>query len=224
MKKVLMKKRMKLKRFILLTAALILCGCSQLDFSNMFSEIASEMYFWPGVSLHPLYTENEVIFEEKLIGTWGENGENFTFTRIEGKDSYNLALGAEGEKSEFIAVLVKLDDMLLIDVSPARLDPNSVNLQRFLFIPGHMFFKVEQIEPELKIRNMDPDPNTLDSLKHEMFGKYGLLITASTQELQEFVKKHTTDEVFGGEGSLGRKSGGGKNITTKAKRGNMNPK
>jgi hypothetical protein len=31
------------------------------------------------LSLHPLYTENDLIFEEKLLGTWAEEGSKVTW-------------------------------------------------------------------------------------------------------------------------------------------------
>ncbi len=194
---------MKTIKVLLLLLVLLLGGCFQLDLD--FSDIFSELHFLPGVSLHPLYTEKEIIFEEKLLGSWGDDETKLTFEAIEAEDSYNLTFDIEVIPGEFVAHLVKFDDLLFLDLFPKKPDPNTVPFQQFLFVPTHLFLKIDQIEPELKIRMMDADkiidflekdPN---SLKHEIIEEYYVLLTASTYELQQFMKRHANDEVFFGE-------------------------
>ncbi len=66
--------------------------------------------------------------------------------------------------------------------------------------------KVEQIEPTLQMQMMDPDkieemlksdPNLI---KHEIVEER-IVLTASPEELQEFMKKHANDEGLFGEAS-----------------------
>ena len=78
--------------------------------------------------------------------------------------------------------------------------------------PGHLFFKVDQITPALKLRFMDPE--TLEKLieqnpkaiRHEKIRLHGrdseqfqVVLTAPTKDLQKFILQHVQDEGFFGE-------------------------
>lgn len=186
---------MKAWKLLSLLLICLLGGCFNFDL-----DLAGEIHFLPGVSLHPLYTEKQIIFEEKLLGVWRENNIEFKFEKIEDKNSYNLTAEIEDRKGEFIAHLVKIEDMLFLDLFPQKPDLETINLQEFLTVPSHMFMKIEQIEPTLQMRLMDPDKitNMLENnpklLKHEVVNEYCLLLTASTKQLQQFMVKHANDE------------------------------
>lgn len=100
----------------------------------------------PVISLHPLYTEKDVVFEEKLLGKWVDDPDSpetiWRFSRVdEPKNAYKLVFSDnEGKKGSFIVHLVKLQTtgtprrkMLFFDLFPAELpwdieDPNQVEL------------------------------------------------------------------------------------------------
>jgi len=192
---------MKVKKLLFYLLAALLGGCL------------------PVLSLHSLYTEEDVVFEEKLLGTWLEDPNSpeatWEFNRIEEpNNAYNLVLSdEEGKKGSFVAHLVKLEDSLFLDVFPDEFpcdtdDPNKTDwpYNVFFLVPAHTFLKIEQIEPTLKMRIMDPenveqmlekDPNLI---KHEIVQDRPVL-TASTNELQEFLKAHANDEGLFGEPS-----------------------
>jgi hypothetical protein len=173
----------------------------------------------PILSLHSLYTEEDVVFEEKLLGTWLEDPNKpestWKFKRIEEpNNAYNLVLSdEEGKKGSFVAHLVKLEDSLFLDVFPDEFpcdtdDPNKTDwlYNVFFLVPAHTFLKIEQIEPTLKMRIMEPDnveemlENDPNLIKHEIVHDR-LVLTASTKELQEFLKAHANDEGLFGEPS-----------------------
>ena len=181
----------------------------------------------PVMSLHPLYTEKDVIFEEKLLGTWVDdpNGPEaiWEFRRPEeAEKEYKLIVtDEEGKKGSFAVHLVKLTGRLFLDVYPANFpggdidlqeeDPNTLPYNSFFFVPTHTFIKIDSIGPELKMRLTDDeemetllkeDPN---AVKHEIVeGKP--VLTASTKELQAFVLKYADDErLFSEETVLSRK-------------------
>ena len=187
--------------FYLLAAAL--CGCV------------------PVASLHCLYTEADVIFEEKLLGTWvddpNEPDTTWEFTRIDDpNNAYKLIFtDEEGRKGSFVAHLVKLKDKLFLDVFPGELpwemeDPNKVDwpYNAFFLIPAHTFIKVESIEPQLKMRITQESkmeelfkesPNAIEHILIED----RLILTAKTKQLQEFILKYADDErLFGDEVAL----------------------
>jgi len=186
----------------------------------------------PVMSLHSLYTEENVVFEEKLLGTWLEDPNSpeatWEFNRIEEpNNAYNLVLSdEEGKKGSFVAHLVKLEDSLFLDVFPDEFpcdtdDPNKVEwaYNSLFLIPAHAFIKIDSIGPQLKMRLTDDekimeelledDPN---AVKHTFIEdritsiENRLILTASTKELQAFVLKYAGDKrVFTNEFVLNRR-------------------
>ena len=155
-------------------------------------------------SLHPLYTDEEVVFEEKLIGKWSENGDYILeFKKGEGK-AYKMRL-FDGKDGRFEAHLVKLKDMMFLDIYPDGVTMEGVQgLYKMHLLGVHTFLRVDQIEPKLQLRPLDyervsemlkEDPNLL---KHEVLEEDHIVLTAPTKRLQEFMIKHANVEgVFG---------------------------
>ena len=164
-------------------------------------------------SLHPLYTDKEVVYDPKLIGVWADDPNSsdsgiWEFRPAE-PNSYTMIYTDEKKKvGSFKVHLVKLDKMLFLDIYPDN-DPNLEKLSPFYaihLIAAHTFMKVDQIEPTLKLRMMDVDKFTRriekdpHLVKHEIVkdGEAKIVLTASTKELQEFMRKHAGDkDVFG---------------------------
>jgi hypothetical protein len=186
--------KMKVKKIFFYLLAALLGGCVHV------------------LSLHSLYTEENVVFEEKLLGTWladpNEPEANWKFRRIEEpNNAYNLLLSdEEGKKGSFVAHLVKLEDNLFLDVFPDKFpcdtdDPNKTDwpYNVFFLVPAHTFLKIEQIEPTLKMSLLchggleDMLENNPNLIKHEII-QDRLVLTASTKELQKFMKAHANNE------------------------------
>ena len=178
----------------------------------------------PVISLHPLYTEKDVVLDKKLYGTWmddsGDSKTTWEFKSIdEPKNAYKLIFtDEEGQKGSFVAHLVKLQDRLFLDIFPSELpwepeDPNKMDwlYNTFFLIPAHTFVKVDSIEPQLKLRFtleskmeelLKENPNAVE---HTSVGDR-LVITGSTKELQAFILKYADDEkLFTDEIILSRK-------------------
>lgn len=214
---------MKTKKLLFYVLAGILAGCV------------------PVMSLHPLYTEQDVAFEEKLLGVWVDdpNGPEaiWEFKRLEESEvGYELIFSnEEGKKGIFAAHLVKLKERFFLDAYPKEFpcevdDPNKTDwhFNAFFLIPAHTFIKVDCIEPlqalgkclsedeqidedllkrlsadydsvlKLRLTNgeefeklLEQDPN---AVKHEKMENNGLILTASTSELQKFVLKYADGE------------------------------
>ena len=185
---------MKTKKLLFYMLAVILGGCV------------------PVISLHPLYTEKDVVVDKKLCGTWVDDTTKpettWEFKCIdEPKNAYKLIFSDEvGRKGSFVARLVKLQDKLFLDIYPDKLpwepeDPNKIDwfYNSFFLIPAHTFMKVDSIEPQLKLRLMlesnleellKENPNAVE---HISVGDR-LVLTASTKELQAFFLKYVDDE------------------------------
>jgi hypothetical protein len=95
---------MKLFRFLLaLPLAALLAGCSPVD------------------SLHPLYTEQDVVFDETLLGQWGAETDGLNFARL-GANEYRVVMSGKDEdtgqttSAVFDAHLVELNGARFLDV------------------------------------------------------------------------------------------------------------
>ena len=197
---------MKTKKFLFYLLAVILGGCV------------------PVISLHPLYTEKDVVVDKKLYGTWVDDANNtkttWEFKSIdEPKNAYKLIFSDdEGMKGSFVAHLVKLQNRLFLDIFPSELpwepeDPNKMDwpYNSLFLIPAHTFVKIDSIEPQLKLRLMlESDMEELlkenpSAVEHTSVGDR-LVITGSTKELQAFVLKYADNEkIFTDQITLSRK-------------------
>ncbi len=140
----------------------------------------------PVMSLHPLYTEKDVVFEKNLLGVWVDQQDSQTQKETldspdpnspkntwefqhpdEKKKEYKLIFAdEEGKKGSFATHLVKLGSRLFLDVYPANFpggdieDPNKKDwlpYNAFFFVPAHTFIKIDSIGPELKMRLTDDE-------------------------------------------------------------------
>jgi hypothetical protein len=175
----------------------------------------------PVMSLHPLFTEKDLAFDKKLLGTWVDANETtwqFSDANKPEKAYELIFTDEEGKKGSFVAHLVKLENRLFLDVYPSEppwdeKDPNKVEwlYNTLFFIPVHTFIKIDSIDPNLTMRLTDDekmkeflkaDPNAVEHTSIED----KLVLTASTQKLQAFVLKYADDSrVFTEEGILNRK-------------------
>jgi hypothetical protein len=171
-------------------------------------------------SLHPLYTSGDLVFDKRLLGSWKEGGkdniwkmenlmehelapytnkteraEKESFKKLLiNKNTYLLTFTEKGETRQFQAHLAKLGNDLFLDLFPDDMHVKN-SLFEDHFIPVHTYAKVKIYDNkfELYFFNSELLYKILDQnnirLKHESFGYYKV-ITASTQELQQFVTKY----------------------------------
>ncbi len=157
-------------------------------------------------SVHPFYTDKDVVFDARLLGEWqgkedSEDPEVWKFEQGEDK-SYKLTVREKKDKhGKFAARLFKLKNGYFLDITPAEceLAPDQADLVAASMIPGHLILRVPQIEPELQLAFCDyewlekvlkANPNALAHRKQDD----ALLLTATTRELQRFVLKHLGEE------------------------------
>jgi len=197
---------MKTCKPVLTFAALLLGGCI------------------PVLSLHPLYRQADVVFDQALLGTWGDpndDGPSWKFSRLENADQvlskdevkevsdkvYELTLSDEkGHKGRFVACLIKLSGGLFLDVYPAQFPSGQTEVEEmtlmynaFLFIPAHTFLRIDSIGSQLKMCMTDDD--SLKKLLDEEPNAIGHedldgmpILTAPTAKLQAFVCRHASDK------------------------------
>lgn len=153
-------------------------------------------------SLHQLYTEKDVVFDEKLLGQWKSNDPDWQWSfekQGEKNKNYNMTIVDEKQKSgEFNVHLVKLGEMLFLDIHPGEPNWSENDFYKLHIIPAHTFMKVDKLEDIVVLRWMGgeefnkmlkSDPNLI---KHEVADS--TVLTASTKELQDFVVKYANDD------------------------------
>ncbi len=160
-------------------------------------------------SLHPLYTEKDLIFDPALLGEWtlGKNNkESWTFTKA-GEKQYQLVyIDDEGKEGKFCVHLLKIEGRLFLDLFPMELDskktdedPKENAFYKLHLVPAHTFMLVKQIQPTLQMAFLNPSwakdylKAHPDAVRHEKVDHDEIVLTAPTKELQAFVLKHEKD-------------------------------
>jgi hypothetical protein len=171
----------KLKVIAFYTLALILGGCVP--------------------SLHPLFTENDLIFDNDLIGSWASTDSNETleFKQTKAKDYECIYIDKDGKSGKFITGLGKLGNIMYLDIYPGESNMVENAFYKSHLLPTHSFMKIELSKDSLKLCSMDPDgtdkllKSKPNAVKHEEL-KDSTVLTASTKELQKFILKYGNDK------------------------------
>jgi hypothetical protein len=150
-------------------------------------------------SLHPLFTDNDKTVRNELVGDWAseDGGEQWSF-QLEPDSSYSLAYVENDDTSWFVAHLVQLDNHLFMDMYP---DPSDVlsDAYKLHLVAAHTFSILGFDSGIVKMSVLDADwmRSQLDSgkltLAHEFLGPGDLVLTASTIDLQKFMKSIADD-------------------------------
>lgn len=151
----------------------------------------------PPVSLDPLFTEEDLIFDAALLGDWQVeiNAEDGLCTfEQEADKSYELDCTVEGSQATFDAHLLRLGEHTFLDTAVDDLHSENTFALAHL-VPGHILSRVA----------LDGDTLRLTQMSVEWLGKQlddgaikiahrrledGILLTASTAELQSFFREH----------------------------------
>ncbi len=154
-------------------------------------------------SFHPLYTDSVVAFEPSLVGTWVvEDDEEFVFTLIDTtRGTYTLLCEESGSTARFQAVLVELGGEKFLDIFPDPPATDNSFYQDHLF-RVHNLLHVRHDADTLWVADFDAEwLETAISKKRVTIPHVGLdgavLLTAPTDQLQAFVRRHAkTPEAF----------------------------
>jgi hypothetical protein len=157
-------------------------------------------------SIHGIATRENKVWDESLIGTWSEPNETsktvlWRFDKGTGDKMYSLIyVDEKGKAGRFDVAMVKIGegDIRFLDVYPKDLDDEMNSFYKGHWIPAHTIVMVTDMDEKLQVKLMDPDkvkkllekePN---ALKHETV-EDAVLITAGTDELLNFIKRHLDD-------------------------------
>ena len=166
-------------------------------------------------SLHPLYTEADLVSDPELVGTWVDNetGETWNLS-YSGHQKFTLVhTDADNRKGEFHARLVKLDDKLFLDIVPISSSVAQTDVHRDRFIATHAFVRVEKKASTVEISYLEPRwlkdhlAENPSSIRHEKVGGE-IMLTSAPKDTQKFLLAHlSTRGAFSRPEELTRKRG-----------------
>ncbi|WP_295128897.1 hypothetical protein [uncultured Chitinophaga sp.] len=168
-------------------------------------------------TLYPLFKPEDLTFDDRLLGNWGtgSSGDVVTFERgsqqlfselpaglqfLAGKAYLVTSRDNEGEiRQRYYAFLFRIDGNLYMDYYPAA-TPEIQTYSPFYvahFVRLHSLYKFKMDNPQtFEIKQFDSGymseliNNKQVRIRHERNADGGILITASTAELQDYVKKY----------------------------------
>lgn len=164
--------------------------------------------------LHPLYTEDTMVFEPELLGTWkfSDDEGTWTFAAADNNTRYRLTtVDGKGERGVFEATLVALDGHLFLDLLPVEPEPTGNDFYRAHILRTHSILRLrEGADTDLTMAILDPEwldkhlKETPDALRFEKTDDR-IIVTATTAELQAFFRKHAGNpDVFADPSGMNR--------------------
>jgi hypothetical protein len=171
----------------------------------------------PVLSIHPLYTDKDVVFDPALLGTWGDPTNDheapLIFERGDA-NSYKIITQITDNTNVdeiFEAHLVRLKDRVFLDAVQTKNLIAGQEVEIGLALPAHLLGQVSIEGNVLHMSLLDQDWLETQlkagklSIPHEEVDGDSVL-TASTPELQKFVLDHADDtEAFSAMDPLHRK-------------------
>ncbi len=156
-------------------------------------------------SIHPLYTSDDIVFREELLGTWSiqynhgpGNSIDLKFESVD-DEMYRMTVTALGSDLLYDAALVELGGHMFLDYRRTfeRENPEA-NLHYRDMLPMHILVRI-RFEDECLVTEF-LDKTWLDNhlrhhpeaLDHTFIGDR-LLLTADTEDLQQFFVAHAED-------------------------------
>lgn len=136
----------------------------------------------PTLSLHPLYTDKEVVSDLPLEGKWTDEDAKEVWSVSKSKDHYEAVQLGNGNSEKYELHVVRLEQLRFLDITD--------NDTPSLAIPGHMIVKIWMEGEQLRIQAMDTD--WLKQKIRETGFPYvevdkQILLTAPTPQLQKFI-------------------------------------
>jgi hypothetical protein len=148
----------------------------------------------PIPSLHPLYTEKDLVFDPPLVGRWigadSDGHDTLTFWKS-GEKSYRTIFSEKSTTIKYTVHLVRLGSFLFFDALPSDSPEGG-------FLPTHSFYRIQLEGDILSVAYLDEDwlkrmigQGEVD-IRHELVDNT-IVLTASTRDLQEFIVKYADD-------------------------------
>jgi hypothetical protein len=158
-------------------------------------------------SLQPVYTQLDLEADSRLNGIWSDKEGDVTFSFEQGtgegkQNEYKLVVkeknGEQELSGEFEARLVQLGSTYFLDIYPQS-DEKGSEFYRLHFARAHTFARLEIREDSIQLEFMSAswlkarmDEKSVDTPCANVDGV--LLLTGTTEEVQELVSLHASDD------------------------------
>ena len=150
------------------------------------------------LSLHPLYTSKDVVFEAALLGEWTDKTQDVWSVTQAGQDHYRVVYtDSDHKRGEFVAHLVRVQGATFLDLFPAETQFSQSDLYASHFLPVHSVYKVVGTHPMPQLAELSEDwlraylARHPAALRHETVNNW-IYLTASPREIQRFLIAHLT--------------------------------
>jgi hypothetical protein len=155
-------------------------------------------------SLHPLYTEKDLVFDPALLGEWTpeDSNDSWTFTRRSEKQYKVVLTNEDNQKAVFIGHLARINGVLFLDIVPDGSAREGDPIEgTMLLLPAHLFARVLRIQPTLQVallnvgwleEHLKENPAAIKHEKVKDADVEGdqIVLTASSEDLQRFLIAH----------------------------------
>ena len=164
------------------------------------------------MAVHPFYTQDQLVFDEDLLGSWritNENAEALTwrFSR-EGNQTYFLHITDNQSRTAiFHARLFKLGERQWLDILPQGHDPELAmnDWMRFTLAPMHAIMALDRSGDRLQVRliNINRLEELAPGVEHmAILGDKRIAFTGSTAQTQQWLKAQMSHPEFLLEGTM----------------------
>ena len=150
-------------------------------------------------SINPFYTDEDLIFDRALVGTWTDpdGEETWEFFYCGDKEYKLIHTDEKGKKGEFEARLVKIGSGTFLDLTPIESAKPGNDFFRGHFLTIHSVIRVFRVGDTYQIAYLEPEwlKKTLagepGAVRHAAVGN-DIVLTDTTKNLQKFLAANTT--------------------------------
>ena len=150
-------------------------------------------------SLHPLYTEKDLVYDPAILGVWTGDGTWTIQCESEPGKSYRIIQKDEDKNcAEYIGHLASIKGNKFLDVVQDKFKDEGIS--DVFAVPLHVFIQVRSAGEDYEIRLLDYDwlkaylKKRTGVVKHEIVRDDDLIVlTAKPRGLQRFVLRHLKD-------------------------------
>lgn len=168
------------------------------------------------LSLNPLFTADDAVFEEQLVGQWTCGNETWTFRRAADQDvppsAYDVDIQSGTTEVTVVALLGRLGERTFVTLTPARLaDPSSSPFVNAHVSTGFTFGRVAIEGDRLRFAMLDSgwinkayQAGLLTIGMSRMWpgarpDDVDVVLTAGPSDLQRFARAYADDDAVFGE-------------------------
>jgi len=163
-------------------------------------------------TLYPIFTEKDIVFKAELLGNWNNNKDVVQITSLAKESGIELpekisAIKDKGylinsDDQKYIVFLARIGKYLYFDYYPLESEVQQKADEFYMqhMIKRHFSYRVDIINKDrFELSQLDGDflENLIKQkkirIRHEIDGDGSIIITAPTEELQQYILKYGDD-------------------------------